>query len=71
LTEEDWEQLRLITTALEPFHLVIKRLEGEASTGSHGVIWEALPMLDHLMNHVEEQKALLEQEHKEDIIRTR
>jgi hypothetical protein len=75
LSEEDWEQLRVITKALEPFYLVTKRLEGEASTGSHGVIWEALPILDHLMSHVEECKEQLRQEEEatqaEEVVRTR
>ena len=75
LKEEDWEQLRAITAALGPFHLVTKRLEGEASTGSHGVIWEALLILDHLMSHVEDKKAELEAQEQEaaeaEAIRTR
>jgi hypothetical protein len=62
LTEEDWDQLKDIVEALQPFHNVTKRLEGEAETGSHGVIWEALPMFDYLMTRIETEKAKLEQE---------
>ena len=62
LTEEDWDQLKAISLALKPFHFVTLRLEGGAKTGSHGVIWEALPMLDYLMSEVEIKKAQIEQE---------
>jgi hypothetical protein len=62
LTEEDWDQLKKVIEALEPFHNVTKRLEGEAETGSHGVIWEALPMFDYLMTKIETRKTQLEQE---------
>ena len=67
LTEEDWDTLRAIVKGLGPFHQMTKRLEGQASFGSHGVVWEALPAIDHLMSHVEQSRAqLIEQEEEEE-----
>ena len=42
--------------ALEPFWLVLMRLQGQGNVGSHGVIWEALPTLDFLMEYYEIKK---------------
>ena len=53
LTEEDWEQLSALFTGLQPFWECTLRLEGHGVSGSHGVIWEALPVFDVLLKHVE------------------
>lgn len=42
LDTEDWEELRYFKVLLEPFYLVTKRVEGRASGGTHGAIWEVL-----------------------------
>ena len=56
LTENDWQQLKEVVVALEPFWLVSMRLQGQGNAGSHGVIWEALPALDFLMEYCETKK---------------
>jgi hypothetical protein len=64
LQEEDWDILKEVCDALAPFYYITKRLEGRAENGTHGVIWEALPMIDYLMNLTETQKTRLETEHQ-------
>ena len=51
LTEDDWQHLTEVVEALEPFWEVSIRLQGQEDAGSHGVIWEALPLLDYLLQH--------------------
>jgi hypothetical protein len=53
LTDADWQELRAIHDALEPFHGATQRLQGQAKTGSHGSIWEALPVLEALLAAME------------------
>lgn len=62
LSEEDWEVLKAVSEALEPFFFITKRLEGQVENGTHGVIWEALLMIDYLMNLTEREKTRLEAE---------
>jgi len=38
---------------LKPYNAITLRLEGYGTTGSHGVIWEALPALDYLLRKTE------------------
>lgn len=61
LIPEDWEQLKAIHSGLKPFWEVTLRLQGHASNGSHGVIWEALPCLDWLCSHIEDKMNELRQ----------
>jgi len=53
LIEEDWQQLKEIAEALEPFWQVTMRLQGQGDVGTHGVIWEVLPALDYLLEYCE------------------
>jgi hAT family C-terminal dimerisation region len=62
LEEEDWQQLADVVDALEPFSYITLRLEGNPITGSHGAIWEALPALDLLLQHVETKRETLRQQ---------
>jgi hypothetical protein len=41
LTRDDWDTLRELQTALEPFWSTTQWLQGQATTGHHGAIWEA------------------------------
>jgi hypothetical protein len=41
---------------LEPFKRATKQLEGHAANGHHGAIWEALPIMEHLLKHLEKLK---------------
>ena len=53
LTDDDWAQLAAIYQGLKPFWETTLRLEGLAIQGTHGVIWEALPALDMLLDGIE------------------
>lgn len=46
LETEDWEELKHFKVLLEPFYLVTERVEGHASDGTYGAIWEVLPALE-------------------------
>jgi hypothetical protein len=58
LDQQDWEELRHFEELLKPFHTVTKRVEGHASDGSFGAVWEVLPAFDYLFNKL--SKAELE-----------
>jgi hAT family C-terminal dimerisation region len=48
LDDDDWEHLEAVAECLKPFQEATLRLEGNAQRGSHGAIWEALPILEAL-----------------------
>ena len=52
LSFEDWAELREIASILGPFHTVTKRLEGNAVNGSHGSLWEVLPCMEYIFEHL-------------------
>jgi hAT family C-terminal dimerisation region len=54
LSDDDWTTLTQVYNALEVFHQATLRLEGEAQHGHHGSIWEALPVLEALLEKMEE-----------------
>ena len=56
LLPEDWDILRRIESYLQPFHRTTKQLEGHATDGHHGAIWEALPAMEYLLRHLEHLK---------------
>jgi hypothetical protein len=53
LSEEEWTYLKQIARGLYPFYHTTLRLEGRATNGHHGAIWEALPVLTYLLSNVE------------------
>jgi hypothetical protein len=55
LSPTEWNELRVISKALEPFWEVTMRLESHAKAGAKGVIWEALPSFDFLLSKCENQ----------------
>jgi len=61
LSEEDWDTLARVLALLEPFKKITCRMEGRAVEGSRGAIWETLPSMDFLLEHIE--RAKLEYEH--------
>ena len=56
LSKNKWEQLEKIKKILKPFEEVTKHLEGTAIHGHHGSIWEALPAVELLLQHLEKMK---------------
>lgn len=60
LTADDWDDLRGISEILKPFSAVTLRLEGHAANGTHGSLWEVLPCIEYLFEHLHKVKAELE-----------
>jgi hypothetical protein len=56
LSEADWQQLTDMELILQPFQEVTKRLEGRATEGSFGSMWEALPAVESLIKHLDAMK---------------
>jgi hypothetical protein len=56
LTEEDWQQLEIIVEVLKPFHVITVHLEGRAEEGHHGSVWEVLPAIESLIEHLDTMK---------------
>lgn len=54
LDEEDWTTLLQTFADLEVFYHATLRMEGHAHGGHHGSIWEALPVLEALLEKMEE-----------------
>ena len=57
LTKAEWEELQQMETLLKPFEEITKRLEGNPVKGHHGSIWEALPAVEYLLQHLENAKS--------------
>ncbi len=58
LSAEEWDEIEEIETILTPFYKITKRLEGNAVEGHHGSIWEALPAVELLLQHLERLKEI-------------
>jgi len=63
LSDEEWESLTIIKDQLAPLFYLTKGLEGNAKLTegalqpSHGALWEALIVLEHIMAHFETLEA--------------
>jgi hAT family protein len=57
LVQDDWEVLKWLAQSLEVFWTQTLRLQGKAKYGHHGAIWEALPAMEYLLEHLEQLKA--------------
>jgi len=56
LLSSDWDVLKWIFSSLEPFWEQTQRLQGNAKLGHHGAIWEALPTMEYILEHLEQLK---------------
>jgi hypothetical protein len=56
LSREDWEVLTEYMAILAPFKEVTKELEGQPHHGHRGSIWEVLPSMEYLLEHLETMK---------------
>jgi hypothetical protein len=50
LDAQDWAELEHFELLLKPFDRATRRAEGNAITGSHGTLWEAIAIMDYLFN---------------------
>jgi hypothetical protein len=57
LNDDDWEQLTHILSLLQPFEALTKRLQGRAINGREGSVWEILPAMELLLQHLEVNKS--------------
>jgi len=57
LQREDWDDIKEECAALRPFKELTLELQSRATSGNHGSVWETLPALELLLEHVEQLKA--------------
>ncbi|XP_073287623.1 putative transcriptional regulator tpeD, partial [Primulina huaijiensis] len=57
LIEEDWRELQQYGELLTPFELATKAVEGNAEHGAFGALWEVIPTLDTLYQHLNTSEA--------------
>jgi hypothetical protein len=58
LTTEDWLLLAETAAILKPFYTQTMRLQSRAADASHGSIWEALPTMELILDHLEDMKVV-------------
>jgi hypothetical protein len=51
---DDWTMLQTIHDLLSLFWKLTLRLQGQATNGHHGSIWEVLPAIEVLVKHLED-----------------
>ena len=61
LIEDNWDILRATAKILYPFWNVTKRLEGHAKKGECGAMWEVLPAIEVLIEHLDKIKQVYTQ----------
>ena len=62
LSDEDWQILEHTKIILVPFQSVTKRLKGHTKNSDHGSVWEALPAVEALIEHLDKMKKIYTQE---------
>jgi hAT family C-terminal dimerisation region len=62
LTEQDWDILRATAQILYLFWNITKRLEGHAKNGERGAMWESIPAVEVLIEHLDKMKQIYTQE---------
>jgi hypothetical protein len=53
ISMEEWGTLHTLHGLLEPFWILTLRLQGQATNGHGGAVWEVLPATKVLMDHLE------------------
>lgn len=53
ISKDDWTILQIVHDLLKPFWKLTLRLQGQAINCKYGAIWEVLPAMEVLMNHLE------------------
>jgi hAT family C-terminal dimerisation region len=59
LSREDWDDIKEEAAALRPFKVLTVELQSRATSGNHGSVWETLPALELLLEHMESMKQRL------------
>lgn len=60
ITSDDWEMLVKIKAVLKPLFISTKRMEGNATEGLHGALWEVVVNLERLVQGLQEWMIRLE-----------
>jgi hAT family C-terminal dimerisation region len=58
ISKDDWMVLQAVHDLLRPFWKLTLRLQGQATDGKYGAIWEVLPAMEFLINHLEAAKTV-------------
>jgi hypothetical protein len=58
LDDGEWKQVQAIIQGLHPFYELTLQLQGNATHSKHGAIWEAIPAICLLLEHLEEGVAM-------------
>src|SRR6266850_7931851 len=58
ISKDDWMELQVVHDLLKPFWKLTLRLQGQAIDGKYGAIWEVLPAMEFLINHLEAAKKI-------------
>jgi hypothetical protein len=53
ISNEDWNTLQILHDLLQPFWVLTLRLQGQAVSGYNGAVWEVLPAIKVLIDHLE------------------
>jgi hypothetical protein len=53
LSEDDWEQIKHLFDLLKLFLELTSRMEGRGKNGDRGAVWETLPAMDLMLEHLE------------------
>jgi hypothetical protein len=59
-TRETWDDIKDHAHGLKPFKDLTMELQSRATSGNHGSVWETLPALELLLDHMEQMKTRLE-----------
>ena len=59
LKPDDWADLSQFLEVLQPLKFATKRLEGNATIGSHGALWEVIITMDFLLEKLEDYRTRL------------
>jgi hAT family C-terminal dimerisation region len=58
LSSDDWLILAETASILKPFYTQTVRLQSRAKDAHHGAIWEVLPAMELILEHLEEQRTI-------------
>jgi hypothetical protein len=62
LTFDDWKVLREVLHILEPIYNMTMRTQGWGISGSHGRLWEVMTGMEFILEHLEDWRALYDEE---------
>lgn len=64
LSSDDWLILAETASILKPFYTLTMRLQSRAKDAHHGAIWEVLPAMELILDHMEDMKKVYRDYHE-------